>query len=321
MLTEYAAIRLHPDRSHETYETWLGIEAERLGRYGAHLGPIWKTGTIPFEVLRSANDTYHPPHLVSNVVNGPNGPISYSLGNGLDASLSYDSLGRSNGKWLCSGSSQTYCSGGTQIYGVAWTVNGSQVQQESDTVFGQQMKFGYDGFNRLASRNVYFGTAQNFTYTYDRYGNRWSQNVTAGSGPQPQFSFNAANNQISGDTYDAAGNMTGDGSHTYTYDAEGNLTAVDAGATAKYTYNAFNQRVRIDTGSTAAEFRFNPTGQRVSNWDGNTLLATRGQYYWGATPIAYYTDHTHFQHQDWLGTARMQTSYNGSVELGFISLP
>lgn len=30
---------------------------------------------------------------------------------------------------------------------------------------------------------------------------------------------------------------------------------------------------------------------------------------------------THFQHQDWLGTERLRTSYNGSVEGTFISLP
>ena len=40
---------------------------------------------------------------------------------------------------------------------------------------------------RLASRAVTTGTAQNFTYVYDRWGNRWQQNVTAGSGPAPQL--------------------------------------------------------------------------------------------------------------------------------------
>ena len=73
---------------------------------------------------------------------------------------------------------------------------------------------------------------------HDCYGNLWQQTLTAGSsGPQPSFSFNAANNQTAGYTYDAAGNMTNDGSHSYTYDAEGNILQVDAGSTATHIYD------------------------------------------------------------------------------------
>jgi len=165
------------------------------------------------------------------------------------------------------------------------------------------------------------GTTQNFTYSYDRYGNRTAQTVTAGSGPQPGYTITPTTNQIAGYTYDAAGNMTYDGTHHYTYDAEGNITQVDSGATATYSYNALNQRVRIDKGATAVEFIFNLGGQRVSEWDGHSFAQLRGQYYWGAQPLAYYDSSTHFQHQDYLGTARLQTSCNGTVEGSYFSLP
>lgn len=57
-------------------------------------------------------------------------------------------------------------------------------------------------------------------------------------------------------------------------------------------------------------------------WDGNAPYgALRGHYYWGSMPIAYYTSDTHFQHLDWLGTARLQTSYNGTAEATYTSLP
>jgi YD repeat-containing protein len=52
------------------------------------------------------------------------------------------------------------------------------------------------------------------------------------------------NNQITntGFNYDAAGNLTADGtgtgSHNYTYDAENHITQVDGGSTATYTYDA-----------------------------------------------------------------------------------
>ncbi len=77
-----------------------------------------------------------------------------------------------------------------------------------------------------------------FSRVYDRYGNRWQQTVTAGSGtwPQPSYSFDA-NNRLTGSggsTYDGAGNIMNDGIHAYTYDAENRIVKVDSGATAVY---------------------------------------------------------------------------------------
>ncbi len=74
--------------------------------------------------------------------------------------------------------------------------------------------------------------------------------------------------------------------------------------------------------TTTTEFVYNANGQRVSVWNGsNTQL--RGQYYWGSQPVAFYvpSSSTHFQHQDWLGTERLRTSYNGTVEGSYTSLP
>ncbi len=196
----------------------------------------------------------------------------------------------------------------------------------SDTVLGQTSTYGYDAFNRLATRTVTAGTGPNLSWVYDRWGNRWQQNVTGGSGsaPQPQYSFNTGDNQIttSGYAYDAAGNLTSDSVHAYTYDAEGNIVAVDGGATATYTYDALNHRVQTVTSTGTTDFVFNASGQRVSIWSGGAGAQTQGQYYWGSEPVAYYkSGETHFQHQDWMGTERLRTLYNGSVEGEFASLP
>jgi RHS repeat-associated protein len=135
-------------------------------------------------------------------------------------------------------------------------------------------------------------------------------------------------NRLQSYTYDAAGNMTYDGFNTYTYYAEGNITAVDGGSTATYVYNALNQRVRTTVNSgTPTEFVFNANGQRVSEWNASTRAQLKGKYYWGATPVAYYTTAAsgsagaHFEHQDWLGTERMRTKYNGAPEGTYTSLP
>ena len=116
--------------------------------------------------------------------------------------------------------------------------------------------------------------------------------------------------------------MTNDTLHGYTYDAEGNITKVDSGSTATYTYNALNQRVKTVVGTATTEFVFNANGQRVSEWNASTHGELKGHYYWGSKPVAYY-DYigTHFQHQDWLGTERMRTSSNGSVEGTYTSFP
>ena len=159
--------------------------------------------------------------------------------------------------------------------------------------------------------------------TYDRYGNRWTQNAPQG-GPAPQYSFNTnpSNNQNLQFLYDAAGNLMNDGFCSYTYDAEGNVVQVTGCSTATYYYNALNQRVRADQGSTSREYVYNLAGQRTSIWDGNTRSQIQGQYYWGARPVAFYAGGSlHFQHQDLLGTERVQTSYNGSNEASYASLP
>ena len=185
-------------------------------------------------------------------------------------------------------------------------------------------KYGYDEFNRLSTRTT-TGTVLNYSYTYDRWGNRTAQTITAGgSGPQTSVLVNDSTNQISssGFSYDAAGNMTNDSSHSYTFDADGNITAVDGGSTASYVYNTLNQRVRSIVGSTTTEYVFNINGRRVSEWNGSTRAQLKGKYYWGSRPIAFYSGGScHFEHQDWMDTARVRTSYSGSVEGTYSSLP
>ena len=65
------------------------------------------------------------------------------------------------------------------------------------------------------------------------------------------------------------------------------------------------------------------SGQRVSEWNASTHAQLKGHYYWGSKPVGFYTYNgpAHFQHQDWLGTERMRTTYNGGVEGSFTSLP
>ncbi len=261
--------------------------------------------------------------VLSNVQNTIFGPSNFTFGNGLNGVRFYDGMGRNWGNFVCSNSTSISCNGGGQLYGTEFSYQGSRVVGFADTVLNTIGGPGYDEFNRLTSLNLpTIGKA--FTYTYDRYGNRWSQNVTQGSGPQPQISFNPANNQMTGDyIYDGAGNLINDNFHQYSYDAEGNVIQVDGGNTAIYAYDAFNQRVRTDVGGAGEWFAYNTDGKRVEIWSAvnfNTLL--NATTYWNGQPIAMYSGgQIAFQHQDLTGTERLRTAWDGGVVARFTSLP
>ena len=97
---------------------------------------------------------------------------------------------------------------------------------------------------------------------------------------------------------------------------------MDGGSTASYVYNALNQRVSETVGGTTTQFAYNVAGQRVSIW--NTASPAGQlveQYYVGNKRVAYFANNMlHFQHQDWTGTERMRTTFNGAVEGTFTSM-
>lgn len=295
------------------------------------------TGTINYsysaasEVASITNASYSssqdPPNIVSSVTNGPFGPTSYVLGNGIDVVQSYDPLGRMNGRWDCFNSISTYCNGGSQVYGWTDAYSANRITALDDTALDQHINLGYDEFNRLSSASMtpHPGgpTAGSFTYSYDRWGNRLNQQVTQGSGPAPSFSVNPLTNQFTQFTYDAAGNLLSDGIHSYTYDAEGNVTQVDNGSTATYEYDALNRRVRVQSTDVTAEYVFNLSGQPSSAWTPSTEAALEARTYWGAEQIAYRTAAygTFFNHHDYVGTERVRTTPNGNVATTYSSLP
>jgi RHS repeat-associated protein len=282
-------------------------------------------GEVTSITNQSYTDIYNAPNLVSSVTNGPNGPLGYTLGNGLYSTLTYDTSGRLGGTWVCSGSltgaGQPYCGSNTQIYGTDLTRKDVRITSSCDTVVGC-LSYGYDEFNRL---NAESGPAS-FTYGYDRWGNRLNQTVTQGSGPSPQLSVDPTSNRItatSGYAYDAAGNLTSDGAHSYTYDAEGNLLAVDGGTTAQYVYDALNRRVRQQTASGTYEYLFDSAGRRTSRWNVSNNSGDEGRIYWGGKQIAFrsFDGTTYFEHQDPIGTERVRTNYAGAVASSYASLP
>lgn len=228
---------------------------------------------------------------------------------------------------------------GTTIYGhsitnpntgqMGYSGNGS-LQYAADSVNGT-WSYVYDDFNRLITSTCTANCPQNpsglgFTYVYDRYGNRWEQNLTAGTGGQPQYSFMSSNNRItaSGVVYDSAGNVWKDGlGDTFSYDGENRISSVNTGASV-YVYDAEGLRVRKTTGGATVDYIFDLSGHQVAEVSSSGSW-NRGEVYAGGRHLATYSGGasgtTYFPYTDWLGTERARATVGGAVCESISSLP
>ncbi len=179
--------------------------------------------------------------------------------------------------------------------------------------------YTYDPLNRIStvSDSAAGQTCKGLQWTYDVWGNRTDQTTTSGSCGESHLNFDI-NNRISapGFTYDAAGNLTHDASHSYIYDAENRLTQVDGGSTATYVYDANGRRVRKVVGSTTIDYVYDLGGHVVLDALPNGFWTT-GYVYLNGHLVAQYsgasTGTTDFVHHDHLGSTRLLTAVNQSV--------
>ena len=225
--------------------------------------------------------------------------VTYNSGEFSAASFSVTSSGLSGGSNAATGNATVY----------SFTVNPApdgQITSSNDSVNGNWTYYGYDEFNRLTS--AVNGTTQSqFTWDYDRYGNRWHQNLLAGSGGTTTLTFADTSNRASTVlSYDAAGNVLYDGvQHNFTYDAENRLVGVNAGI--GYIYDAEGRRVGKTNGTV---YTVGTSGQVLDEVDGTAW--TRSEVYVGSKHLATVTSAgVFFIHSDWLGTERMRTAASG----------
>jgi RHS repeat-associated protein len=154
--------------------------------------------------------------------------------------------------------------------------------------------FGYDALGELSSffRN---NTNQDFLY-YDPNGNRvqavfgasvydytmdTSNRLMTTTGPLPAKT----------NTYDAAGNLTGDGTVTYVYSARGRMASSKKGTnTINYLYNGTGQRIKkagptaiIATGSNM--YGYDEAGHLIGEYNANGALIEE-TIYLGDLPVA-----------------------------------
>jgi RHS repeat-associated protein len=245
--------------------------------------------------------------------NGAGAVTSATFGNGIIETRSYDTRLR------LTGISDVNPTTDASIYSLT-IPNGdyapnSDILAANDSVNGD-WTYSYDPFNRVISSNQNSG-ATTYSYSYDRFGNRSNQTVTAGSGLSTSFGFGANNRIVSGvgATYDAAGDTTDDGTTAYTYDAEGRVTsAVNAtSGTSTYIYNTDGRRTQKTTAAGGAvNYLYDLSGHPITEINSAGWL--RGEIYAGNRHIATYADdNTYYIHSDWLGTERVRSALNGTL--------
>lgn len=163
--------------------------------------------------------------------------------------------------------------------------------------------FGYDGVNRLVWASNSGGWSRSFGY--DAFGNGWitANSGTALSGNTPTSNVFTGANQMTGASYDAAGNQTVVNGDTLAYDAESRMTqatesAAFGGGQANYLYDGDGRRVEKSL----------PGGTTVYVYDGLGQLAA--EYNSAITPSA--PCRTCYLSWDHLGSIRFVTDQNGN---------
>jgi RHS repeat-associated protein len=199
-----------------------------------------------------------------------------------------------------------YNAGAGQMGSGSTPGNSGQVVSVTGTINGQNRNqtFSYDNVKRLVTATGWGAWARKFDY--DKLGNRTAVwDAVSGGNPLQ----NTVIQQVAGIktnriesvngtafSYDASGNVTGDGARTYTYDAVSRLVSVGEPGSESYGYDAGNRRVKKVAGGVVTHYI----------WEGNAVIA---EYERGgatqATGIRYY-------HPDRQST-RMITNSAGAV--------
>ncbi len=165
----------------------------------------------------------------------------------------------------------------------------------------------YDGVNRLACAQASGNSTYNLAFGYDAYGNMTCLMNGSTNGPCPVLTYNNYPNRIDGFSYDAAGNLTSDGTNSFSWDGEGRETNSSA------VYNAFGQEVYYAVPWTNMSALFAPNGDWLGNADGSSLWVDQVRA--GGRKIAAYSrdnNETYLQHPNFLGSATQDTNHLGN---------
>jgi RHS repeat-associated protein len=177
--------------------------------------------------------------------------------------------------------------------------------------------FGYDALDELIS---YATTSITQGYTYDANGNRTqltentnSTHYTIDLSSNRLLSRNVNNQTLTNYTLDEAGNLTNDGTRSFTIDARGKLASVKIGKTAtNYDYNGFGERVQKTSGKAATLFTQDAAGNITGEYDGKGKVIQETLYL-GNLPVGVLkAGAIYYVNPDHLGAPRTITDNTGN---------
>jgi RHS repeat-associated protein len=312
------------------YDLMGDVTSVSNGGYGITFYYQYDGAGRPNQITSSLSDSQHPGTLLSvdsSLGYFPHGALrKAALGNGLTVANVYNNrlqpclldVNNSNVTLqICSDSTPTgnvldfwigYNAGSSNNGNITnWNATGAQSFVRSYT---------YDSLNRIATMSD-SNTGQacrGLSWTIDAWGNRTDQTVTAGTCNTFHQAADA-NNRLLGSPYqyDAAGNMTYDGSHSYTYDAENRVSQVDGGNTATYIYDADGHRVKKTTAGVDTHYIYGLDGNVVDEIGGNNVSNADYIYLTGRLVAEYRNSTTYFAHLDHLGSTRLLTAMDQSI--------
>jgi RHS repeat-associated protein len=296
--------------THYTYD-FVGDVLSATDGEGHTYSYQYNTAGEVTNVASSLTGTNYPSPLASGFQYDPFGhQTSVNLGNsGLISQHTYSNRG-----WLSS--VQVGTTGyPTSKYSLALSyAPDGDVTRANDSANGN-WQYLYDDLNRLVCAGIpvcpYYqhNQSEGFTYDYDQFGNRWHQILTAGSGLTLNLTFTNGRNQVDGVGYDAAGNMTNNGS--FAYNADGRLTNDNV---YSLSYDGAGNMVaekNLSSGSTL-DYVFQGTHE-ITAVDGNGVDSRGEVYAQGWHVNTYANGDTLFAHNDQIGTTRVRTDHTGGV--------
>ena len=214
------------------------------------------------------------------------------------------------------------------------SILGSWYQDNVNTGYSHKWTYNYDAVGRLSqatatdfSNNTLL--SQPYTYTSDHSNGQYGNMSCAlgGSGYCPQVSFDASTNRVTSigsltATYDAAGDMTYDGSCSFQYDAEGRVNYSSCPGQWQYPmYNALGQRVEDYQGSATDNLTLTYPrdifGQRTgafAQWPSQNWIGWN--VYWSSVAgqrLNMGGTSSYVDHADAVGTTTMETDQAGTV--------
>jgi RHS repeat-associated protein len=208
--------------------------------------------------------------------------------------------------------------GQAEVGNLTWNAIGTlaslAITDPFNSADNQTCTYAHDDLARIASVNCGASIWQD-NFSYDVFGNISKTVPTGGTGVSFQATYSTSTNhitQIAGSTptYDANGNVTNDFLHTYTWDADGHALTADG---VGLTYDALGRTVEQNKSGTYTQVIYAPTGQEFAFMSGQSLSKAYVSLPAGVVAVYNSSGLANYQHVDWLGSFRLQSSPTRTV--------